>query len=408
MWKRNFTWTMILVLLPILACGLPGRDRGSEAPAPETPAAAAPAEPAATEPAAAEQPAAEPAQAEATTAAEPAQPSAAEESQQSAGSQPAQFTGVTSLDKLSSYRANFVMVFDGKSGDQPAKGEVKALLEQTKTPPARHLTMDMSGTITEETGGVNALEVYIIDDKVYMKNAMMGSDNWISFSGSDAAAFADGFFTPQEQLEVPDTAECDAQPVTVNGVQATHCTFNQKDMGSSDATFESGQGEAWVATEGNYIVKLSFKAEGYRPATPGEDGSFDFGSVSFDYNVTDINGDFTITLPEEAAQASDVGATGGGESGGGESGQAGGIPVYADAEDVANLGQFVTYSTPAAIEDVLAFYREEMTGAGWQENNDEGYSDDSTAMLSFTKEGKTFRLTVTTQDNKRAVIAAIE
>ncbi len=406
--KQNFIWVILIVLLPILACGLPGSDRGSDAapaapsPAPDTPVAA---ESAATEPA----DAAAPAQSEDTAPTESTQSGASEEPQESMEPQSTEFTGITGLDQLSSYRVDFMMSFDGQSGDQPANGQVKMTLEEAKNQPARHLTMEMSGTMAEQTGGMNALEVYYIDDKVYMKNAAMGDDSWISFSGDEATAFEQGFFAPDEQLELPNTADCDSQPVTVNGISTTHCTFTEKDISSDEAAFDSVQGEVWVATEGNYIVKLIFNAEGYRTIQKSEDDVFDFGSVSFDYNVTDINSDFTITLPEEATQAMDMGAAGGAEPGGETMpAESGDIPVFSDAQDVVNLGAFVTYSTPAAIADIVSFYRQELAAAGWQENSEEAYTDESTAILSFTTEGKTFHLTVTTQDDKRSVMAAVE
>lgn len=401
MGKQNFIWVILIVLLPVLACGLPGSNRGSDT-APDTPVAA---ESAATEPA----DAAGPAQSEDTAPAASTQSGTSEEPQESTGPQSTEFTGITGLEQLSSYRVNFVMTFDGESGGQPAKGQVKMTLEEAKSQPARHLTMEMSGTITEQTGGMNALEVFYIDDKVYMKNAAMGDDSWISFSGEEATAFEKGFFAPDEQLELPNTADCDSQPVTVNGISTTRCTFTEKDITSDEATFDRVQGEVWVATEGNYIVKLTFNAEGYRSIQKSEDDVFDFGSVSFDYNVQDINSDFTITLPEEAKKATDMGAAGGVETGG-ETGQAGtgDIPVLSDAQDVVNLAGFVTYSTPAAIADIVSFYRQELAAAGWQENSEDAFTDESTAILSFTREGKTFHLTITTQDNKRAVMAAVE
>jgi hypothetical protein len=377
--KQNLIWVMIICLLPILACSLfgGGGEANLEADISAPSDTQAPTEEAVVE--------------EVETV--------KEEGVEEAAPKSIKFTGVTGLSQLSAYRVSFVMGFDGESGGQPAKGRIEMTLEQSKDPPARHLAMSMEGTTVEQVGGTNALDVYMMGDTVYMKNAAMG-DSWVSFSGSDADAFKQGFFAPDKQLELPGTVTCASQPETVNGISATHCSFTEKDVLGEEATYDSLQGDVWVAVDGNYIVKYTLKAEGYRPVKEDEKGLFDFGSVSFEYELKDVDGDFTITLPEEATQA------GGTDVGGGAGGAVGtsDFPVLENAEEVTSMAGFLNYYTSSDIPDVIDFYRQELPANGWQENADQAYIGDENAMLSFTQEGKTMMLTIVKEDNRINVI----
>lgn len=375
--KQNLIWVMIICLLPILACSLFGG--GGEADL-EADISAPSDTQAPTEEAVVEE-------------VEPVK------EEEEAAPESVKFTGVADLSQLSAYRVSFVMGFDGESGGQPAKGRIEMALEQSKDPPARHLAMSMEGTTVEQAGGTNAMDVYIMGDTVYMKNAAMG-DSWVSFSGSDADAFEQGFFAPDKQLELPDTVTCASQPETVNGISATHCSFTGKDVLGEEATYDSLQGDVWVAVDGNYIVKYTLKAEGYRPSKEDEKGLFDFGSVSFEYELKDVDSDFTITLPEEATQAGGV-DTGGGAGGAVETSD---FPVLENAEEVTSMAGFLNYYTSSDIPDVIDFYRQELPASGWQENADQAYIGDDNAMLSFTQEGQTMMLTIVKEDNRINVI----
>ncbi|MBN1221180.1 MAG: hypothetical protein JXM69_19815 [Anaerolineae bacterium] len=381
--KQFYIWIMIVFLLPALACSLGGSNEGGDAALDADLSA----------PSAPQTPAEESVVEDVDTAGE----EKVEAVEEAAEAESAEFAGVADLDALSAYRVKFIMDFDGESGGQPSKGHIEMTLEQTKDPPARHLQMSMEGTTVEQTGGFNALDLYSMGDTVYLKNEAMG-DSWISFSGGEAESFEQGFFAPDEQLELPEKAKCGSQSETINGVSAIHCTFTQEDVKSDEATYESLQGDVWITTEGNHIVKYKLVADGYRSVTEGEEGIFDFGSVSFEYNLTDMNGDFTITLPEEAKNA---GGVGGAATGGAATGD---LPVLDDAAEVMSMAGFVSYYTASDIQTVVEYYRQELPALGWQENAQQGYADETSALLGFTKESKTLMVTVTIEDGRTSVI----
>jgi hypothetical protein len=380
--RKYFVGILFIFLLPALACSLGGSDEGGEGAAQanlaaeESPATPVPVEEAVVE----EVEAVEEKQAE---------PEMQEETSE-------EFAAVAGLGELSSYRVNFIMAFDGQSGGQPSKGRIEMTLEETQNPPARHLLMTMEGDTVAEVGGANEMDIYMLEDKVYLKNAAMG-DSWISFSGSEAESFEQGFFAPDEQLELPDTANCSGTE-TVNGVEAKHCTFTEKDVAEDDVSIENLQGEVWVAVDGGYIVKYTMAATGYDSGSE-EEGLFGFGDVSFEYNLTDANGDFAITLPPEAENA-------GGVDMGGLGGDAdpGDIPVLDDAEELMAMSGFVSYYTPATVSDVVDYYRQELSALGWAENTDQTFADESTAMLGFEKDGQSMIVTVSLEDGRTSVI----
>lgn len=408
--KQNIIWLIFILALPVLACNLSGQDKGSQADL-ATPTSAVHSEPTAEGNEAGPQAdqataATAPAEAEVVEEKEAAKEEKAEAGKADTGAKSGKFTGVTGLEQMSAYRVKFVMDFDGTSGDKPAKGHIGMTLEQTKTPPARHLAMSMEGTTMAEMGGSNGIELYQVEDKVYMKNTAMG-EQWMSFSGDQAESFEQGFFAPDKQLELPKTAQCAEQPETINGLAATHCTFNEKDVVDEKVTYESLQGDVWVAAEGNYIIKFTLKADGYRPKEKQEGDLFDFGTVGFEYEVSDVNGDFTITVPEAALKGMSMGETGGGT---GQTGQppSGDIPMLDDAQEVTSMAGFATYYTASEIKQVVDFYRQKLPAEGWQEDASKAYTDDTNAILSFTKEGKTLQLTVIKEDNRTNVIVTVQ
>jgi hypothetical protein len=382
--RKHFILIIFILLLPALACGLGGSsDEGDEGAS----QANLSAEEAAT-PAPAEETVVEEVEVVEETQPEPAMDEETSEA----------FTGVSGLGQLSSYRVNFIMEFDGQSGGQASQGRIEMTLEETRNPPARHLMMTMEGTTVEEVGGANEMDIYMMGDTVYMKNAAMG-DSWISFTGGEAESFEEGFFAPDEQLEMPDTASCSGTE-TVNGVEAKRCSFSEEDIAEEGVTFESLQGDVWVAVDGGYIVKYTMTATGYSSDTDEEE-LFGFGDVSFEYNLTDANGDFAIALPPEAENAGgmDLGGLGGvGDADPGD------IPVLDDAEELMSMGGLVTYYTAAGVPDVVDYYRQQLPALGWVENTDQGYSDESTALLNFEKDGQSMMVTVTIEDGRTSVI----
>ncbi len=400
--KYYLFWILLLVLAPILACRLPFGNQQGATGAGQTDLSAVTVTPAK-----------ETGQAEKSGDTGQQGDTVKPGDQPSAEAKPAKvgstkFAGTASLGDVSAYRLSFSMDFDGKSGSQPAKGKITMLLEETKNPAARHMQMKMEGTTVASTTGANDMDMYMLGDQVYLKNAAMGQD-WIAFSGDQAQSFQQGFFAPDKQLTMPDTANCDDQPQTVNGIAATHCAFTEKDVPTKEATFDRLQGEVWVAVEGKYIVKYVIKAEGYRPAKKEAGVMFDFGNISMVYELQALNQGVTITLPDAAKNAKPMQIPGkAGQSDSGAATAGGDIPKLDDAQNVVSAGGMLNYSTASNVTAVVDFYRQKLSAAGWKEDTSQTFKDDNTALLSFAKNGKTLMMTATKQGSRTNVVIVVE
>lgn len=402
--KRSFTWAIIILLLPILACGLFGGDDDESGPGKAPAGAKAPAE-APAEAVAEEETVAEKVEEVVEAEPEAAEPEAAEP--EPAESETVEFAGVTGLDEFSSYRVIFVMDFDGTSGGQPAVGHIEMSLESTKEPPARHLSIEMEGSPVADMGGANQLEFYDVGGTIYMYTEAMG-DQWISMPGSDDDAFSEGFFAPDEDLELPKTAQCSSELETINNIPTRHCTFSEADVVPDEESYEDLRGDIWLAVDGNYIVKYQLEADGYSSNQGDMEDLFDFGSVSFLYELSEVNAELTITPPEEALNAPSLDFGGDvGDSGGEGDVSTGDLPVLDDAEELFSAAGFVTYYTQSDIAAAVDFYRQELTALGWIEDTDSAYSDETVALLSFEKEGSTLTLTLGKEDDGRVNVGLI-
>jgi hypothetical protein len=117
----------------------------------------------------------------------------------------------------------------------------------------------------------------------------------------------------------------------------------------------------------------------------------------------------SITLPfEEPILGDGSGSTGDATTGGGAATDAPDVPILDDATELFAAGQVVTYYTASEVADVLNFYREELTALGWTENAATAFSDDSTGLLTFEKDGVTLTLAVSKESEGRVNVNVIQ
>jgi len=395
--RKSLIWILVVLLIPTMACGLLGGDDEGEESASSQVSLGTEQEAPATEAEESQitESAAEPEAQEEQTDTEADQPEAG-------GGEKTAFSGTSDLDQFSSYRVHFQMNFDGTSKGQPSQGVVEMVLESIKEPEATHLSMSMEGSTVEQLGGSNSFEFYDVGGTMYMYNDVQGGE-WISMPSTDDSTFSEGFFAPDEDLELPDTALCDSSPEVINGISAVHCTFTEEDVQSEDATFESLIGSVWVAEDGDYIVKYQLDAEGFQSLNGAEGDFFDYGSVSFLYELLEVDTNFEITPPAEAmnAESLDFGNLGLSED-------TGDMPVLDDAEELVSLGGIVTYYTNSDVAAVVDFYRQELPAMGYTEAEDTSFVDEQTALLSFENaEGKTVTLTIGADESGRTNVGII-
>lgn len=371
----------IVVLLTGLACGLGGIGGGA-APTPEPTADTA---------LPADQPDAAPTTAQEDAPAEPteapaAPPPAAEGDFEEAAIDSAL---AAALEGLNSYRSELTMAFDGQSSGEPVQGTVSVTIEATRDPAAKHFTLDAQGMEMEDVDGPFQMEVYIVEDTVYLNSPL--ADGWVSFPGGDDSTFTEGFFTPQDIVDLPTQAKRKLLPETVNGILSWHYVFDESNLSDAETIYDDAQGDAWIAVDGGYLVKMEFTAKG-RAVNPDPDANlFDEGNMQISYDLTDVNGNIVITLPEEAASATDAGALFGGAAGGEWTRED--IPLPEDAEIQFSMEGLVQLTTGLDIEAASAFMQSQLEANGWAISG-EPFITETGAFVDFEKDGEKISLII--------------
>jgi len=289
------------------------------------------------------------------------------------------------LDTLTSYKSVLDMRFSGKNaaGEEAEKSWTMEE-EFTSDPAAQHVTMTSSESTAGQTPVVTVWETYTIGQTTYMISTdAAGTETCISISSGDT--------TPPTQNAGPDmwgnvSGARYRGTETVNGVRAKHYTWKEGWMLTYGYT--AGQGETWVAVDGGYVVRQKVDATGKGVFLAGTDEE---GTTTWQWDLTDANASFEILPPEGCESA------------------AAGIPIMPDATDQTTFGEMISYVSPSAFADVVAFYKAEMPKAGWEASGTpsemEGF-----ATFEYKKEGSTasFMISWDESASTTSVIVTVE
>ena len=370
---KKFTPIVVVIMIATLvlsACG------GGAAPAPSGGAQAAPTAAAQQAAQPTQKPAAQPTAKPAVNTTDNATPEALDLSSVSAG-----------LGELDSYKASFTMNFAGvDSNSQPTTGTLAYTEEFVKSPAAKRTVISglggMMGSGTpspdQSSGAIESIEV---GGKQYSK---MGDicTQVTAQSGPTANTMMD----PNSIIGGVRGAQLIGNE-TVNGVPTAHYKIDS--TGLDALGYINSNGDVWVATPGNYVVKYTFQAtstgkEAFFGSAPGQQGT-----ITWDYEVTDVNQPITIQAPANCGGAAED------------------IPMMADAQDQAAFGGTSTYSTPSKMADVVAFYDKEMKAKGWTENEG-GMSTEGMSSKSYTKDGRTVQVVITGDSSGKTTVMITE
>ena len=273
------------------------------------------------------------------------------------------------LAQLKSYKSRLYMSFSGKDAQGQAVNNSWDMEEAfIVDPPAQRVKWTSSEQKGDEPATITGYEMINIGQTAYsITQDASGTPTCMAISSADA--------TPPTSSLSADMwgSVSDAKYVgtdAVNGVRTKHYSWKEGSLATFG--FGSGKGETWVAVDGGYVVKQRIEATGKGIWLAGADQE---GTTTWEYDVTDANGSFTIEPPAGCESA------------------AGDIPVMADATDKATIGDLVTYTSASAFADVVSFYKTEMAKAGWQPSGTPTEME-CLAMLEFTKENKTAALSI--------------
>jgi hypothetical protein len=240
------------------------------------------------------------------------------------------------LDGLSTYKALLTISFDGTKDGQPHQWSSTFEALYTKEPAARQVAIRQTGDTSEEEPALPA--------------SMAEKDGAAYEIGEDGSCIATVFDAQDPLMELVDPAGLltgvfgaeEAGQETVNGIETTHYTFDERALVQNGRN--SSTGEMWVASEGGYIVR-------YLVTTRGNADYFGGGmegTLTRDYELTEVNQPLTIDLPANCPPGL-VNA-----------------PLLSDATNVVNLPSLLAYDTGTSVLEAHAFYEQELSNLGWQ------------------------------------------
>ncbi|MDY6875386.1 MAG: hypothetical protein SWK90_04165 [Chloroflexota bacterium] len=281
-------------------------------------------------------------------------------------------SSVTSgLESLDSYRGYFKMTFDGTTGGEAEHATYEMNTEYVRDPFAQRIVMQVADT--EED-----FEIVYIGDKQYI---LFGEGQCMSTSAEESDAMDMEIFAPEDVIGGLENARRVWPDEQVNGILCSHYTFDE--TGVAWAGFAHAEGEVWVAVDGDYVVRYILEADGKDPATEDE------GHIEWEYEISDVNVPITIEPPPGCEITESE------------------FPIMSDATDMTTMGGMTMYTSASPLDDVLAFYQEQMEANGWSDTGDTFITSD-TAMLSYTKDERVVTIALSTEDGAVSVIIMSE
>ena len=219
------------------------------------------------------------------------------------------FTATTGLDTFSAYRMNFLVDFDGSRKGQTTQGTMSGLLEITRKPQAKHWQMNMSGDTFGELSALGSIELYDFGKIMYIQNPLDAT--WLGVPAEMVKTMLpvpiDDMYRPEKSIDLPATAVLQPGEEVVNGVVTQRYTFGLDDLADSGTQYEAVKGTVWVAVDGDYVVKYESTITGeFDNLSAGSMDLMDQGTIVMSYEVSDVNGDFSIQPPTDA-QGLDLG-----------------------------------------------------------------------------------------------------
>jgi hypothetical protein len=265
------------------------------------------------------------------------------------------------LSDLSSYKSIFTLAFDGTRSGKPQKWSKTYVMLNTKEPAMRQLTIEKAGDLAN----LDPVFVAEAEGAAYERRGKNSCNATVIEAANSLAGQLEpaGFLTGVVGAEV-------AGSETVNSVPADHYTFDERAFGQMGLA--QSMGEMWVASQGGYIVR-------YKVTTKGSADYFGEGiegTLTLDYELTDVNKPVTIKLPADCP-AGMVNA-----------------PLLPDASNVLNVPSVVTYDTSSGLADAVAFYQKQIPNLGWKLLGNPTVTA-TTTLLDFTQKDQEMSVILT-------------
>ena len=285
------------------------------------------------------------------------------------------------LGTLNSYQTAFTMSFAGKDKDgKPVASDLNFEEAYQKDPPAKSTKYSGLGASSTVTNADNTMETIEVGGKSYL---VMGAT--CTSSDSSEAPTAASNFSPSSVMGGVKSSQLVGTD-NINGVAAKHYVLDTASLVTLGA-YSNAKGEAWIADQGNFVVKYTFEATGQSALFGSSTGTE--GTIKWDYEVTSINQPVNIAAPKNCGGAAED------------------IPTMADATDKFATAGMATYKSASALQTVVDFYKKGMPANGWKSNDESAVSTDAMASLTYTKDTRTATVLITFDDGSKTTSVVI-
>jgi hypothetical protein len=256
------------------------------------------------------------------------------------------------LTDLPSYKASLTVAFDGTRNGEPSVWSKTYLMLSAHDPAARQLTITGAGDIADL-------------DPVFLAEAAGAAYESRAGHGCNATVIDPensliARLAPAGLLAGVIGAD-EAGSESINDVPADHFTFDERALGL--AGLATATGELWLAPDGGYVVKYSSITEG--DADYFGDGAE--GTLTLEYTVTEVDQPIPMDLPADCPPGM-VDA-----------------PLMPDASGILNMPSVLSFHTSAGLDEISAFYQEQLAPLGWTLVGDPAAAE-SSIVLDFTRE----------------------
>lgn len=294
---------------------------------------------------------------------------------------------LAALDQLKSFRSKTVFSYEGVDDQgNPDSTSAEVNSEYVRDPLARHLVMTITSS-DDEDQRPQTIEIYESEGKVYMK----ADDRWLSIS-SDQSPFGDPdiqflvntgsiFSNPQDFKRVrPDEK--------VNGIDSRRYEFDEKAIAKYlDAASDQDvdlKGQVWIAKDGGFVTRYEFTMDVKQGGAGMLAPSLAQGTVTMQFELSDVNEDITVELPAEAEQTLSMAGFDADNP----------FPVPENSKIAMASAELTMVQTALTPADVVAFYDQALADMGWTKNEEQSMSMGDMASLQFTKDKYVLELIV--------------
>lgn len=292
------------------------------------------------------------------------------------------------LSQLQSYRANLIVEFEGTRNQQPVQGRIESLVETTRQPQALHqyLNVQTSLTGTEIITGVS--EFYRVGDEVLVKKGDQGE--WFRFTDAAASPEQLGFVALERLITLPPQLRSAPQPEILAGQPVQRYSFNAADLSDPNLSFETAQGDVWLAQAGQYLAQYVLSAT-LRVIIPDPAAHlFDQGRLNLRYTISDVNQAFEIQPPDDVITPDNPLSQ---------------LPRLPDAAILSIFPTFIEYTSATTPLSTTLFYQAELPKLGWTEEISHSEVFKEKARLNFSKAGQSLTILITpAEEDKRTKI----